>query len=470
MVKFFSQSIQAYTPTSVPINLFEHCALPASMGSNTDSAATPLKVIIVGAGLGGLSCGIACRRQGFDVIIYDQVKEFLRIGDSIGLGSNTSRLLHRWGVAKTMETISSATGHMEIYNFDDSNTCLGQDKHISEIEKATGYRALVGHRGDFHLILYDFCLKLGVRILRGSKVVGYDTAAPSVTLATGETETADVVICADGGKSEARQRALGVESVPLASGYAIYRGFMNADLIRDDPIAGKFTAPDDRIRLFLAPDMHGFISTMRGGREINAVLTHKDTEDIDEEWAKEGNKEQILALLEGWDPAFRRVWEMFPSCLDWKLVYRPCLDKWVADSGRVALMGDACHPFLPTSVQGASQAIEDGATIAKCLAKIVGADGSVNRADIPVAMHTYFALRHEYVAAAQRTGIEQRDVWHNVHDKDSKVFKDNFDINKMFLSNTHLWENDAEKVVDDQWDTVSAQVRKTLAEQAAAAA
>ncbi|CAK7217495.1 hypothetical protein SCUCBS95973_003174 [Sporothrix curviconia] len=438
------------------------------MGSNTDSTATPLKVIIVGAGLGGLSCGIACRRQGFDVTIYDQVQEFTRIGDSIGFGSNTSRLLHRWGVGKILETIASTPVSMEIYNFNDSNTCLGKDKHIVEIEAKTGYRALVGHRGDFHLILRDFCIGLGVRVLNGSKVVDYDTSAPNVTLSTGETVTADIVICADGGKSEARKRVLGVDDVPLASGYAIYRGFMDADRIRDDPLAGKFKTSEDHIRLFLAPDMHGFINTMGGGEQINAVLTHKDTGDIDEAWTKEANKDEIMALLDGWDPAFRRVWELFPSCLDWKLVYRPCLDKWVADSGRVALIGDACHPFLPSSVQGASQAIEDGATIAKCLAKIGG--NGANRDDIPIALHTFFALRHDYVAAAQRTGIEQRDSWHNMHDKDTQAFKDKFDINKASMTNIHLWENDAEKVVDDQWDAVSAQVRKTLAGQAAALA
>lgn len=162
----------------------------------------------------------------------------------------------------------------------------------------------------------------------------------------------------------------------------------------------------------------------------------------------------MLALLGGWDPAVKRVWEKMPTIIDWKLVYRPCLEKWVADSGLIALMGDAAHPFLPTSVQGASQAIEDGATIAKCLGKCDG--------DIPLALNTYFKIRRDYVAAAQATGIKQRDVWHNLHADGEEAFKESFDINAVSQSNLHLWENDAEKLVDEQWHEVSSKVKKGL--------
>lgn len=413
-----------------------------------------MKVIIVGAGLGGLACAIACRRQGFDVIVFDQVEEFLRIGDSIGFGSNSARLLYRWGVGKEMETISSSVQRMEIYNFDSSDKMLGADTQIAESEKKYGCRQLIGHRGDFHLIMFRFATKLGVQVRMGSTVTEYDTAKPSVVLSTGEEIGGDVVIVADGVKSSGRTIVLGYEDKPLHSGYAIYRSFMDADAVADDPLIQKFLKGGDALRLFLAPDMHGFITTLRQGKELNAVLTHRDLADVEEGWTKPGRVEDVLALLEGWDPAVRRVWEKMPTIIDWKLVYRPCLDKWVADSGLVGLMGDAAHPFLPTSVQGASQAIEDGATIAKCLAKCDG--------DIPLALHTYFEIRHDYVAKAQATGIKQRDVWHNLHEEGQNEFKESFDINAVSQSNLYLWENDAEKVVDEWWAEVSAKVQERI--------
>lgn len=115
-------------------------------------------------------------------------------------------------------------------------------------------------------------------------------------------------------------------------------------------------------------------------------------------------------------------------------------------------MGDAAHPFLPTSTQGASQAVEDGATLALCLAK-------AGKHQIPLALRTYFALRYEHVRAAQQVGITQRDKWHNLHDKTTKKMVKSLDTSKGVLDSYSLWDHDAEKVVEDEWDSVSEQVR-----------
>lgn len=57
-----------------------------------------------------------------------------------------------------------------------------------------------------------------------------------------------------------------------------------------------------------------------------------------------------------------------PSCLDWKICYRDPLPTWVSPrSHSIALLGDSCHPHLPTSAQGASQATESAAVLAVCL-------------------------------------------------------------------------------------------------------
>ncbi|KAI3533717.1 monooxygenase [Colletotrichum abscissum] len=315
-----------------------------------------------------------------------------------------------------MEPIASQSTEMRIYNFDSSDKVLGIDDQIGKSVENYGCRQIIGHRGDFHLIMKDFALEQGVKIRLGERVEVYDPSQPSITLSSGEIIQSDVVIIADGVRSKGRTTVLGYEDKPQASGYAIYRSFMSGDLLRDDPLT--------------------------------------NVGDVAESWTKEATKDDVLACLEGWDPAVRRVWEKMPSVIDWKLVYRPCLDKWVADSGLITLMGDAAHPFLPTSTQGASQAIEDGATIAKCLSKCAG--------NIPLALHTYFEIRHDYVAEAQATGIKQREIWHNLHDEDSKAFKKEFDINATMMQNLYLWKNDAEKLVDEKWDEVSEIVKQRL--------
>ena len=114
-------------------------------------------------------------------------------------------------------------------------------------------------------------------------------------------------------------------------------------------------------------------------------------------------------------------------------------------------MGDAAHPFIPTSTQGASQAVEDGATLALCLAK-------AGKGNVPLALHSFFQMRRDYVAKAQETGITQRELWHNMQDKDTKEFKEEFDPKVSGMQNYYLWKNDAEETCERLWPEVSKRV------------
>ena len=86
----------------------------------------------------------------------------------------------------------------------------------------------------------------------------------------------------------------------------------------------------------------------------------QDEADIEESWQHPGSVEDALKVLEGWDPIVHDIVKATPFLVDWKLVYRDPLPTWVSPKSRIALIGDAAHPFLPTSIQGASQAMEDG--------------------------------------------------------------------------------------------------------------
>lgn len=94
-----------------------------------------------------------------------------------------------------------------------------------------------------------------------------------------------------------------------------------------------------------------------------------------------------------------------PSLVDWKLVYRDPLPTWISPLSRIALIGDAAHPFLPTSIQGASQSMEDGVCLAVCLQKS-------GKESVGEALQAFEKLRYERVKRAQKTGETTRDTWH----------------------------------------------------------
>ena len=156
---------------------------------------------------------------------------------------------------------------------------------------------------------------------------------------------------------------------------------------------------------WLGPDIHFLAASIKNGKDFSWVFTHKDERDVEEGWAEPGDHEEACRILDGWDPTVHAIVRMTPPemLIDWKLVYRDPLPTWISPKARTALIGDAAHPFLPTSIQGASQAIEDGACIAVCL-QLAG------NANVQDALRAFENIRYERVRATQKTGETTRDV------------------------------------------------------------
>jgi salicylate hydroxylase len=109
--------------------------------------------------------------------------------------------------------------------------------------------------------------------------------------------------------------------------------------------------------------VHYFVSDRR---LVNFVAVVEQDSWTRESWTEPGDKADALAAFDGWHPQVRGILEAVDETYVWALFDRAPLDRW--STGRVTLLGDACHPMLPFMAQGAAQAIEDGATLAACLA------------------------------------------------------------------------------------------------------
>ena len=90
----------------------------------------------------------------------------------------------------------------------------------------------------------------------------------------------------------------------------------------------------------------------------------------------------------GWDEALLRVMKQTPpkSVVDYKIMWRDPNTKWASDGGLILQLGDSAHSFLPTSANGATQAMEDGISIAACL-RLAG------KHNIPLATRVHAQLR-----------------------------------------------------------------------------
>jgi 2-polyprenyl-6-methoxyphenol hydroxylase-like FAD-dependent oxidoreductase len=243
--------------------------LPAQ--SNT-AVTSDLHVIVVGAGFAGLTAAIQCRRKGFKVTLFESFKELKSLGDIISFGPNGGRIFDRWeGIPEKLDPICHRADGLEYYDY--------KGKHIytqvwaNDREWGKKYN---GHRGEIHEILWDYALENGVDIRLGHKVQEYfeDDDCAGVII-DGQKATADVVVAADGVRSTARRIVLGQEDKPKSSGYAIYRAWYSAHDIRKNPSTAWLCENGDKHAIWIGPDIHFIVATVKSGRDVSWVLTHK---------------------------------------------------------------------------------------------------------------------------------------------------------------------------------------------------
>lgn len=386
-----------------------------------------ITVIIVGAGFAGLGAAIECDRKGHRVILLEKsrsIEDLQRVGDIISFDPNASRLLKRWpGV---WEALWPVTRHAEDFDVHAWTGELLTKQSFAWENEHWGPR-LSGHRGEMHAAIYAHAVARGTIDIRiGHRVTGYfetDEGAGVIVQSgggddddddnNGEQEpqeqrlTADVVLAAEGVRSPGRGLVLGFEDKPKSSGYAVYRAWFPAERLRADPLTRPLVSNGDWMGGWVGPDLHFLCSCLKDGRDFNWAYTHPDAADIDESWQFPGTVEEALGPLEGWSPVVRAIVQATPPgrLIDHKLVYRDTLPTFASPRARIALIGDAAHPFLPTSIQGAGQAVEDGVTLAITLERC-------GRGNIPQAVRAYEKIRYDRVREAQAQGVRTRERWH----------------------------------------------------------
>ncbi|KAF2084861.1 putative monooxygenase [Saccharata proteae CBS 121410] len=366
-----------------------------------------VKVIVVGAGFAGLTAAIECVRHGHTVTLLESFQALKPLGDIISFGHNAGRIFRNWpGIVEQLDSICTKADRLVICKFS-SEEIMTQVWDDVPFER-NGGKKFNGHRGEIHEILFKHALSVGVDIKLGMRVSEYfETQTEAGVVCNGERFVGDVVLAADGVRSTARKIVLGYEDKPKSSGYAVYRAWFDSDELAKNPLTAHLVNNGDTHTGWLGPDIHFLAASIKDGREFSWVCTHKDDANVEESWSAPGSIDDALRVLAGWDPAVHAMVRATPvdKLVDWKLVYRDPLPTWLSPEKRIALIGDAAHPFLPTSVQGASQAMEDGATLAVCL-ELSGKEKAT------MALKAYERIRYERVRRAQVTGETTRDKWH----------------------------------------------------------
>lgn len=362
-----------------------------------------MKVLIVGAGLGGLASALVLSGDGHEVTVLDSAPQFGEVGAGIRVPPNSSRLLERWGVdfGKIKKSKSS---RYHFVRWKDGST-ITEFSFGSDAQDIYGSPYYLVHRADLHKGLIEAAEKAGVTVLPDHAVVESDLNEPSVITSTGKVFTGDLLIAADGIKSLSRAKLLGKEESPRDTGDLAYRILIEGNKMRKDPeLADLMDHPCTTS--WCGPDAHLVGYPIRNEELYNIVVcaTCRDEDFKPEDtWIALGSPEEFVRRFSSWCPQVTKLTKLSPSFLKWKLFDLPVLDTWVSDSGKACLLGDSCHPMLPYLAQGAAQCFEDAACLAECIKK---------ETDLKTALKKYEKLRVPRTAVIQESTRKHQHLLH----------------------------------------------------------
>ena len=338
------------------------------------------EVLIVGAGIGGLTLALTLHEAGIPCRVYESSAEIRPIGVGINVLPHAAKELAALGLRDVLVSSGIATAESAFFNR------FGQLIYREPAGLAAGYDwpQVSIHRGTLQMLLLRAVReRLGPDSVRtGYQCVGVEQSEgfAEARFADGFSARGRAVIACDGIHSAIRKQFYPDEGAPLYSGCNMWRGvtvwppfLTGATMVRAGWLAGG--------KMVIYP-----IRDLDDGRQlVNWVAEIETPRHLDRDWNRSGSLDDFMPAFADWHfdwldvPALIRGAE---TVLEFPMVDQDPLPRWTF--GRATLLGDAAHPMVPRGSNGAGQAILDARAMADCLS---------GTPDVPAALTRYEALR-----------------------------------------------------------------------------
>lgn len=357
-----------------------------------------MNIIIIGAGIGGLTLGLMLHRAGIPCCIYEAAPEIKPLGVGINLLPHAMRELGELGLEEQLSNLGVLTSDATFFNR------YGQLIYKEPLGRNAGYDwpQVSIHRGDVQAVLVNaFRQRVGAdRLFLGWQCAGVEQEAGAAVAHFRRTGTQEelpqqrgaAVIACDGIHSTIRKQFYPNEGGPIYSGVNMWRGvspwkpiLSGASMTR----IGWFATA----KLVIYPIRNNIDG--EGGQLINWVIEIATPKYEQWNWALPGKLEDFMGPIADWHfdwldvPALVRNAE---AILEYPMVDKDPLPRWSFD--RITLLGDAAHPMYPRGSNGAGQAIVDARALA---------DSVATSTDPIAALKAYEDRRLEATANVVRT-------------------------------------------------------------------
>lgn len=311
-----------------------------------------LKAIIIGAGIGGLTTGIALKRAGYQIELYDRVRELRPAGAGISLWSNGVKVMNALGLGDEIHKIGGEMNRMTYLSKE--NEALNDIDLLPLIDQV-GQRPYPVSRSELQSMLLEQLGKEYVKL--ETKCIGVKEEGNQVTaiFEDGSTATGDVLIGADGVHSVLRNYVTQQKPEPRYADYVNWNGLVDASpeladkhswviYVGDGKRASMMPVGGDRFYYFFGVPM-----------EKGTVVEPKDRRD------------ELATLFQGWPEPVQNLIQKLNPLETNRLEIHDLDPLEKLARGRVVLVGDAGHATTPTLGQGGCQAMEDAEILCRYL-------------------------------------------------------------------------------------------------------
>ncbi|HTU73235.1 MAG TPA: FAD-dependent monooxygenase [Trebonia sp.] len=418
------------------------------------------QIAILGGGIGGLAAAAFLHRAGLPCTVYEQAAQLTEIGAGVVVAPNAARLLRHLGLlgAFTERAVRLEVG-WEFRRWHDG-TVLSAEDLAARCEDLYGEHTYTAHRADLLGVLRSAvppesiqlnrrCVAVSLRdrgrprdARRGTGSQAADDDAswrPVVRFSDGQVIEPDVLIGADGIHSVVRA-TLTEATPPVYSGLCAFRGLVAA---RDAPAFARRSAQV----LWLGPGHHLVHYPISGGRLVNLVAFAPAGDYTVESWTATATIEEFLAEFDGWDSRLTSLIRAAGTPGRWALLDRAPLKRW--GLGPVTLLGDAAHPMFPFFGQGAAQAIEDAASLARFLAAAVPGHSPAEPA-LASALRRYEAQRIPRTTTLQNVSHARAHVNHLPDGPEQEARDKSFAEADPLLANGWIYSHDPRAIPQGQ--------------------
>ncbi|KIW21072.1 hypothetical protein PV08_01651 [Exophiala spinifera] len=413
-----------------------------------------IKVIVIGAGVGGLQAALECWRKGCDVVVLEKAESLSPLGDYFTITPSALTTLKDYPSmhADYHKCVYDCSIHVYTPSGLSIHSAMPEWKQPGAVHSAPDVDiSFLKRRPVYAQMQLDQLNRLDIPVHWGEAVTAVREEDDLVIVVTslGNQFVGDVCIGANGIGSKIPGFDTGPETKVQDSGYAAARVAFPRSTIEAGSLASTLFKNIDvqpEFRTYVGHDIHLILFLTRDW--VAFTFTHPDYDSAQESWSNLKRPSELIPYLEKasdeWDPAVLDFVRSSPTgVVDWKLRWRDGTEQWTSDGGRLVRLGDAAHAFFPTSGNGAVQALEDTVSLAECL-RIAG------KKNVPFATKVHNKLRFERVSILQQTGFLNREELHNADIAAIKADRRKADIG-FFRIGRWVWNHDPEKYARDNY-------------------